>query len=148
MKNLVIQNQKNFYNDFEWTFSPFSNFIKRNNISRVTLDYMASREKLYNRKSDVELDIYYPWALVFTWRICDTASIENPKRGYHALDEICPRTCSRYDVFFNFKTDPSYSLIQRWNAGYRSELNLEILNQSLVWKKDSTRLIFSPFIPV
>jgi hypothetical protein len=38
-------------------------------------------------------------------------------------------------------------MIQRWNAAYRSELNLDYLSKKFT-EQDKNRLIFSPFIPV
>lgn len=147
LKELVILNQKKFYNDFEWTFSPYNYFLNKNNIWRLTLDYMSTRENLYNHSIWKSLDIYYPWAIIFTWRLCDTSAIEQPKRGFYAIDDICTRACNRYDLFYHFKTK-DYSVLQRWNAGYRSEVNLENLINSKIWKNKETRLIYSPFIPV
>lgn len=92
------------------------------------------------------IDLYYPWALVFTWRLCDTSSIENPSRWYYATDDICPRTCNRFDVSYKIKT-VWYNLIQRWNAAYRSELNLDYLKEEFI-KNENNRLVFAPFITV
>jgi hypothetical protein len=92
------------------------------------------------------IDLYYPWALVFTWRLCDTSAIENPSRWFYATDDICPRTCNRYDINYKVKT-VWYNLIQRWNAWYRSELNLDYLPDDFV-KNENNRIIFSPFISV
>jgi hypothetical protein len=38
-------------------------------------------------------------------------------------------------------------MIQRWNAGYRSEVNLDFLPDDFI-KNDSNRLVFAPFITV
>ena len=98
------------------------------------------------RLGGVWIDLYYPWALIFTWRLCDTSAVENPSRWYYATDEICPRTCNRYDIFYKIKTI-WYNLIQRWNAWYRSELNLDYLDDSFV-DNEKNRLVFAPFIIV
>ena len=90
--------------------------------------------------------MYYPWALVFSWRLCDTSAIENPSRWYYAVDDICPRTCNRYDVSYKIKT-VWYNLIQRWNAWYRSELNLDYLKEDFT-KNENNRIVFAPFISV
>ena len=92
------------------------------------------------------IDLYYPWALVFTWRLCDTSAVENPSRWFYATDDICPRTCNRYDVSYKIKT-VWYNLIQRWNAWFRSELNLDYLSEDFV-KNENNRIIFAPFISV
>jgi hypothetical protein len=61
------------------------------------------------------VDVYYPWALIFTGRLCDTSAVENPSRGYYATDDVCPRSCDRYDVSYKIKT-VGYKMIQRGNA--------------------------------
>jgi hypothetical protein len=38
-------------------------------------------------------------------------------------------------------------MIQRWNAGYRSELNLDFLPEEFV-KNENNRFVFAPFIAV
>jgi hypothetical protein len=64
----------------------------------------------------------------------------------YAVDDICPRTCDKYDVSYKVKT-VWYKMLQRWNAWYRSELNLDLLSESFIQNKNN-RLIFSPFITV
>jgi len=32
------------------------------------------------QKIEVNTDLYYPWALIFTGRLCDTSAIENPSK--------------------------------------------------------------------
>jgi hypothetical protein len=40
-----------------------------------------------------------------------------------------------------------YNLIQRWNAAYRSELNLDYLPEDFI-KNQNNRIVFAPFITV
>ena len=96
--------------------------------------------------STIWIDLYYPWAIIFTGRLCDTSAIENPSRWMYAVDEVWPRTCYKYDVSYKIKT-VWYKMIQRWNAWYRSEINLDFLKNEFV-KDDNNRLIFAPFITV
>ena len=135
-----------FYSSSEINLDIYNNFLDKNWIKRVTLDYMEKKEKLYNNKSNIWIDLYYPWALIFTWRLCDTSAIENPSRWMYTIDEVCPRTCNRYDISYNIKTI-WYNMLQRWNAWYRSELNLDYLNDNFV-KNENNRLVFAPFITV
>jgi hypothetical protein len=107
---------------------------------------MAKREKLYKKDYEKWIDLYYPWALVFTGRLCDTSAIENPERWNYATDDICPRTCHRYDLFYNLKT-VWYDLIQRWNSAFRSELDIERLDKNFIYGWQN-RIIYSPFISV
>jgi hypothetical protein len=146
LKNEIIKWQLKFYNSSEITLSQYRAFLERYNINRVALDYMEKREDLYKSQENFWIDLYYPWALVFTWRLCDTSSIENPARWYYAVDDICPRTCNRYDVSYKVKT-VGYKLIQRWNAAYRSELNLDYVKDDFL-NNENNRLIFAPFITV
>jgi hypothetical protein len=110
------------------------------------LDYMEKREDLFSSHQNIWIDLYYPWAIVFTWRLCDTSAIEDSAKWFYATDDICPRTCNKYDIFYKIKTT-WYKMLQRWNAGYRSELNLDFLKTEFV-QNENNRLIFSPFITV
>lgn len=146
MKQDIIKWQLKFYASSEVTLKEYQNFLEKYKIARVALDYMEKREKLYKTQENIWIDLYYPWALVFTWRLCDTSSIENPVRWYYATDDICPRTCNRYDIFYKVKT-VWYKLIQRWNAWFRSELNLDYVWDDFL-NNENNRLIFAPFITV
>ena len=148
LREEIVKWQIKFYNSSEVSLNIFRDFLKRNNVSRVALDYMEKREELFDNSRfwDTWIDLYYPWALIFTWRLCDTSWVENPSRWMYAVDDICPRTCNRYDIHYKVKT-VWYKMIQRWNSGYRSELNLDFLSEDFV-KNDNNRLIFSPFITV
>jgi hypothetical protein len=149
LKDEIVKWQLRFYNSAEVSLDIYQNFLKKFKVERVALDYMEKREDLYNSKnqSSIWIDIYYPWALIFTGRLCDTSAIENPSKGFYATDDICPRTCNRYDIFYKVKT-VWYNLIQRWNAGYRSEVNLDYLSDNDFVKNDNNRLVFAPFIGV
>jgi len=148
LKEEIIKWQLKFYNSCELNLSFYQNFLLRHNIKWVAIDYMEKRIDLYKSiiKSDFIIDLYYPWAIIFTWRLCDTSAIENPDRWMYATDEICPRTCNRYDIFYKIKT-VGYNMLQRWNAWYRSEINLEYLDDTFI-NNPKTRFVFSPFIPV
>lgn len=144
----IVKWQMKFYNSSEVSLDVYRNFLKKYSIERVALDYMEKREELFNNSRfwEIWVDLYYPWAIIFTWRLCDTSAIENPARWMYAVDEICPRTCNRYDIFYKVKT-VWYNMIQRWNAWYRSELNLDFLSGDFV-KNPHNRFVFSPFISV
>lgn len=146
MKDEIIKWQLKFYSSCEVNLEEYQNFLQKHKIQRVALDYMEKREGLYKNQDKIWIDLYYPWALVFTGRLCDTSAIENPARWYYATDDICPRTCNRYDVSYKVKT-VWYKLIQRWNSAYRSELNLDYLNEVFL-NNENNRFIFAPFITV
>jgi hypothetical protein len=55
-----------FYNSSEVSLDIYKNFLKKFNIDRVALDYMQKREELYDKKNNIGIDLYYPWALIFT----------------------------------------------------------------------------------
>ncbi|NDK08380.1 hypothetical protein EOM39_03995 [Candidatus Gracilibacteria bacterium] len=149
LRDEIVKWQLKFYNSAEVSLDIYQNFLKKFRVERVALDYMEKREDLYNNKnqSSIGIDIYYPWALVFTGRLCDTSAIENPSKGFYATDDICPRTCNRYDISYKIKT-VGYNLIQRGNAGYRSEVNLDYLSDIDFVKDDNNRLVFAPFVSV
>lgn len=147
IRDRIVTNQKEFYSSSELGNEFFTKFLKRLWIKNIWIDYIENREKLYySEKSGwMKLDIYYPWSLVFTWRLCDTCGIDNPTKWMYATDDICPRICRQYDIFYNIKTS-WYYLTQRWNSWYRSQINLDYLNLE---KTDiNSRFIFAPFITV
>jgi len=148
LRDEIVKWQMRFYNSSEVSLWVYRNFLEKYNVARVTLDFMEKREDLYDNSRfwEIWIDLYYPWALIFTGRLCDTSAIENEKRWSYTLDDICPRTCNRYDISYKVKTS-WYNMIQRWNAWYRSELNLDYLNDGFI-KNDNNRLIFAPFITV
>lgn len=146
LREEIVKWQMKFYNSSESSLDVFKGFLKKHSVNRVALDYMEKREDLFQNNSEVWIDLYYPWALIFTWRLCDTSAIENPSRWMYTTDEICPRTCDRYDVSYKIKT-VWYNMIQRWNSWYRSELNLDFLKEDFS-NNDENRLIFAPFITV
>ena len=146
LREEIVKWQMKFYNSSESNLDLFKNFLKKYSVNRVALDYMEKREDLFKNNPDLWIDLYYPWAIIFTWRLCDTSAIENPSRWMYTTDDICSRTCDRYDVSYKIKT-VWYNMIQRWNSWYRSELNLDFLNEQFV-ESDNNRLVFAPFITV
>jgi len=154
LREEIVKWQMKFYNSSEVSLDLFKNFLKKYSVERVALDYMEKREDLYkplpnphlSGEGIIGIDLYYPWALIFTGRLCDTAAIENPSKWMYTTDEVCPRTCNRYDIFYKVKT-VWYKMIQRWNSWYRSELNLDFLGDSFV-KENNNRIVFAPFITV
>ncbi|PIE85147.1 hypothetical protein CSA08_03315 [Candidatus Gracilibacteria bacterium] len=146
LRDEIVKWQIKFYNSSEVSLDLFQDFLKKFSVERVALDYMEKREDLFSSQKDIGIDLYYPWALIFTGRLCDTSGIENPTRAMYATDDICPRTCSKYDISYKVKTI-GYNMIQRGNSGYRSELNLDFLKEDFV-KNQNNRLVFAPFISV
>jgi len=148
LRDDIVKWQMKFYNSSEVSLDIYRNFLSKYNVERVALDYMEKREELFDNSRfwEVWVDLYYPWAIIFTWRLCDTSAIENPARWMYAIDEICPRTCNRYDIHYKVQT-VGYNMIQRWNSGYRSELNLDFLSDDFA-KNKNNRLVFAPFISV
>ncbi|ATU04948.1 hypothetical protein BKN14_00625 [Candidatus Gracilibacteria bacterium HOT-871] len=148
LRDQIVKWQMRFYNSAEVSLEIYRKFLEKYKIERITLDYMEKRGDLFDndRFNNFSVDLYYPWALVFTGRLCDTSAIENPSKGFYATDEVCPRTCNRYDIFYKIKT-VGYHMIQRGNSGYRSELNLDFLKEDFV-KNEKNRLVFAPFITV
>ena len=144
----IVKWQMKFYSSSEVSLGIFKNFLKKYKVERVALDYMEKRDDLYDNSKfwEVGIDLYYPWALIFTGRLCDTSAIEDEKRWMYTTDDICPRTCNRYDISYKVKT-VWYKMIQRWNSWYRSELNLDFLSDDFT-KNNSNRLVFAPFVTV
>lgn len=148
LRDEIVKWQMKFYNSSEVSLDLYRNFLKKYDIERVAIDYMEKREELFDNSRfwEIGIDLYYPWALIFTWRLCDTSWVENPSRAMYATDDICPRTCNRYDVFYKIKT-AGYKMVQRGNAGYRSEVSLDFLTEDFV-DHENNRIVFAPFISV
>lgn len=148
LREEIIKWQMRFYNSAEVSLDIYRKFLEKYNIERITLDFMEKRKSLFSneRFENFPIDLYYPWALIFTWRLCDTSAVENKARWFYATDDICPRTCNRYDIFYKIKTT-WYKMLQRWNSWFRSELNLDFLDESF-FQNEKNRIIFAPFITV
>ncbi len=148
LRSEIVKWQMKFYNSSEVSLDIFRNFLEKYSVNRVALDYMQNREALFDNSRfwNVWIDLYYPWAIIFTGRLCDTSAIENPSRWMYATDDICPRTCNRYDIYYKIKTN-WYHMLQRWNAWYRSEISLDFLSDDFV-DNSNNRLVFAPFITV
>ena len=148
LKEEIVKWQMKFYSSAEVSLDIYRNFLNKYKVNRITLDFMEKRTDLFDnsRFNDFPIDLYYPWALVFTWRLCDTSAVENPSKWFYATDDVCPRTCNRYDIFYKIKT-VWYHMIQRWNSWYRSELSLDFLKDEFI-KNEKNRLIFAPFVTV
>ena len=146
LREEIVKWQMKFYNSSEVSLDLFKNFLNKYLVKRVALDFMQKREDLFENHWNIWIDLYYPWALIFTWRLCDTSAIENPSRWMYTTDDICPRTCNRYDISYKIKT-VWYNMIQRWNSWYRSELNLDFLKEEFI-NNENNRLVFAPFITV
>lgn len=142
IKHEIAENQKQWFARSALNNDYFLKFLSRNEILRAWIDYMEHRENLYNTKIDI--DIYYPYALLFVGRLCDTSAIENIRRWYYPTDELCPRTCRKYDMFIKDLETVWYKLIQRWNAQYRSQTELELPLDTV--EKYNNRLIYTPMI--
>lgn len=142
-KEEIAQNQKKWYSQHSILKNEFfQKFLERYCIKRAWIDYQKQSFWMFETKTDI--DIYYPYALVFVWRLCDTSAIENSKKWYYATDEVCPRTCWRYDMFNKNLETVGYKLFQRWNAQYKSQLELELSEETL--EKYQNRLIYTPIL--
>lgn len=148
LKEKITKWQMKFYSSSEVSLETYRNFLLKHWVTRVAIDYMSTRKELYKnvKNKEIWIDLYYPWALVFTWRLCDTSAIEHPSKWYYSTDDICSRTCNRYDISYKIKTN-DYNLLQRGNSWYRSEVNLDLLDKEFI-NLESSRLIFSPFVTV
>lgn len=146
LQDEIVKNQNEFYNSMELSFPPYLKFLQKNNIQRVGTDFLQSRNELYKKDYQKDIDLYYPYACIFTGRLCDTSAIENEERWNFATNDVCPRTCWKYDIFYKIKT-VGYKLLQRWNAWFRIELDLENIDTKFLYKKHN-RLVFAPFVSV
>lgn len=142
MKKEIADNQIQWFWRSALNNEYFSKFISKANVKRSGIDYQENYPDLYETNDPI--DIYFPYSLIFIGRLCDTSAIENIKRWYYPIDEVCPRTCWKFDMFIkNFQT-VWYKIIQRGNAQYKSQVNLN-LSASTVEKYDN-RLIYTPLI--
>ncbi len=150
LKKQLAENQKKWFSKTSLTNKFYNRFFERYWVKRYGIDYQHIidfgyiQEKWDEEWLDYTMDIYYPYALIFVWRLCDTSAIENIRRWYYPIDEVCPRTCWKYDLFIkNFET-VGYKLIQRWNAQYKSQIELD-LPQNVVDKYEN-RLVYQPLV--
>ncbi len=143
LKKQIAQNQLQGFWRSALNNKYFIRFLNKKNIQRAGIDYQQDYPSLY-QVQDIPIDIYYPYALIFVGRLCDTSALENVRRGYYAIDEICPRTCLKYDLNIqNFDT-VGYKILQRWNSQYKSQINLNFKEDTL--QKYENRLIYAPLI--
>jgi len=151
-----MEKREELYKNYEWKITNYKlienkvcdseQLFAESYMSEKTTKQSIKNPEINSGWLSIGIDLYYPWALVFTGRLCDTSAIENPTRWYYATDDICPRTCNRYDIHYKIKT-VWYKLLQRWNAWYRSEINLDYLKEDFI-KNENNRLIFAPFVAV
>lgn len=135
-------------NQLEWIWnsslsnSYFINFFNKYNINRYWIDYLIDFNNLY--QTEHIIDIYYPYALVYVWRLCDTAAIDDVRRWYYPIDDICRRTCWKYDINIKDFETVWYKLVSRWNSSYKTQIELNL--DANVLDKYENRLIYSPLI--
>lgn len=124
----------------------FTKFMKENNVYRWWLDYNEQFKKLFEDHT-VDLDVYYPYSIVFVWRLCDTSALEDQKRWYYPIDRPCWRTCMLYDLCVNWINQTKFKIFQRWNSQFRSAINLENLSEKFINDQIyENRLIYTPMI--
>lgn len=142
LKKEIADNQRTAFGRSAINNSYFISFLERYWISRSWIDYQVWYKRLFD--TEFVLDIYYPYALIFIGRLCDTSAVEKIKRWYYPIDEICPRTCWKYDLSIKDFNTSGYKLIQRWNAQYKTQLELEFLESTV--EKYENRLIYTPML--
>ncbi|MEF2175874.1 MAG: hypothetical protein V3575_05355 [Candidatus Absconditabacteria bacterium] len=120
----------------------FLDFFEKYNIDRYGIDYIKDFQSLY--KTDKIIDIYYPYALVYVGRLCDTAAIDDVRRGYYPIDDICRRTCNKYDINLKDFDSVGYKLVLRGNSSYKTQVELA-LDDELINKYEN-RLVYSPLV--
>lgn len=142
IKKHIAQNQIKWYARSALNNEYYKKFLAKYNISRAWLDYLENRKSLYEQ--DFDIDVYYPYSIVFVGRLCDTSAVENIKRWYYPIDEVCPRTCMKYDLFIkNFET-VWYKLLQRGNAKFKSGVELELSPETV--ERYENRLVYTSLI--
>ena len=147
IKKQIAQNQKKWIASSAISNKYFTNFFEKKWLYRYWIDYLKDSKELYKPiswKDEIKIDIYYPYANVFVWRLCDTSAIEDIKRWYYPIDKVCPRTCWKYDMFIKNMETVWYKLFQRWNAQYKSQVELELYEDTI--EKYENRLIYTPLI--
>lgn len=124
----------------------FLSFLKENNVTRWWLEYNEQYKRLFE-DINYDLDLYYPYWIVFVWRLCDTSALKDQKRWYYPLDKPCPRTCNMYDLCVNWLQQSKFKLFQRWNAQFKSNLNLDNLSDKFIFDEiHENRFIYTPMI--
>lgn len=142
LKKELADNQRKWFSRSALDNDFYLKFLDNLNINRAGLDYMEKHEELY--KPNINIDVYYPYALIFVWRLCDTSAIENIKKWYYPTDSVCSRTCWKYDLFIKNLETVWYKIIQRWNSQFKTQIELWF-DQDTISKYDN-RLIYTPLI--
>jgi hypothetical protein len=142
LKSELAANQRKWFGRSALDNIFYINFLKNLNTDRAWLDYLEWYHELY--KPDIDIDIYYPYAIVFVWRLCDTSAIEDVKKWYYPTDSMCPRTCWKYDLSIQNLETVWYKIIQRWNAQFKTQVKLWFDEETIL--KYNNRLIYTPLI--
>jgi len=143
LKKQIAENQRKGFGRSALNNQYFIRFLNKKWIQRAGIDYQQDYPSLY-QVEDIPIDVYYPYALVFVGRLCDTSALENIRRWYYAIDEVCPRTCQRYDLFVHDFDTVGYKILQRGNAQYKSQVLLNLPQEAL--DRYENRLVYAPLI--
>lgn len=146
MKKEIAKNQMKEYDNAPISNPYFLSFMEKYNIHRLPIENQEIFKNIYTNiaKNNTIVDIYYPYSRVFVGRLCDTGAIDNIKRGYYPIDAICPRTCKKFQMKLKNIETAGYHLIQKGNAQYKSQINIELPEE--ITKNDKNRLIYWGFL--
>ncbi len=142
LKKELADNQRKWFSRSALDNEFYIKFLNNLDINRAGLDFLEWYNDLY--KPNIKIDIYYPYALIFVWRLCDTSAIENIKKWYYPTDAVCSRTCWKYDLSIKNIETVWYKIIQRWNAQFKTQINLWFDQKTII--KYDNRLIYTPLI--
>lgn len=144
LKEKFAENQKKMLARTALHTDQFWSFANHIWVDRASLDYNERYKSMFEDHKHT-IDVYYPYWIVFVWRICDTCWVKDIERSYYPLDKPCWRECTKFDLFVNNFSNNKFKTFQRWNAQYMSNVNLSAIEPLLISDLEH-RLIFTPMI--
>jgi len=145
----ILDNNLKEFNKAVWHNEYFVKLLKKYKINRVSQYWLKEYKEIFKWINWLFLDIYYPFILTTTWRLCHTSMLEDDyKRWYYATNKVCSRTCKKYNMLLNNFDDHLYKLHQMWNAIYKiyNDLTLEWTIPAETMSKNTNRLIYTPIL--
>lgn len=143
----ILKNNLEEFNRAVWHNKYFIKLLKKFRINRVEQYWMKEYINIFKWVNDIAVDVYYPYILTTTWRVCHTSHLKDSyNRWYYAVDKVCSRTCQEYNMLLNNFDDHIYKLHQFWNAIYKIYNDMQLNLPADFKNKSSNRLIYFPFL--
>ena len=140
----ITHNQKKMLSRTALHTPQFWSFAEWQGVKRASLDYNERYPDMFTDHTHT-IDVYYPYGIIFVWRLCDTCWVKDIERSYYPLDRPCARECKKFDLFIKNFDPNTYKTFQRGNAQYMSNVDLSAI-KGLIASDLEHRLIYTPLI--